>query len=46
MKDRPDCENFIELLEGSSSRADVSEAIANDNEEAIAPMSAPYPQSI
>jgi hypothetical protein len=46
MVDRPDCEYFSELLEGRRSSADVSKLIADDNEEAIAPMSASYAKSI
>jgi hypothetical protein len=48
MKDRPmsDCKYFIELLEVTHSSADVSDPIADDMEEAIAPMSASYAQSI
>jgi hypothetical protein len=48
MKDRPtsDRKYFNELLEVTRSSADVSDPIADDMEEAIAPMSASYIQSI
>jgi hypothetical protein len=50
MEDRPmavpDGKYFNELLEVTHSSADVSEPITDDMEEAIAPMSASYGQSI
>ena len=46
MKDLPDREYFNDLHELRQSSADVSKPIADDMEEAIAPMSPPYAQSI
>jgi hypothetical protein len=46
MEDEPDFKYFKELLERRRSSADLSESIAVEKEEAIAPMSASYAQSI
>lgn len=46
MEDEPNREYFNELLECRRSSADMSEPIAVENEEAIAPRSASYAQSV
>jgi hypothetical protein len=46
MDDWHDDKYFSELVEGRRSSADVTELIANDNEDAIVPMSASCAVSI
>jgi hypothetical protein len=46
MEDRLNREYFTESLEVTRSNADVSEPIADDNDNAILPMSGSYAQSI
>ena len=46
MDDWHDDKYFSELVEGRRSSADVTELIANDNEDAIVPMSASCTVSI
>jgi hypothetical protein len=46
MDDRHDGKYFSELVDGRRSSADVTELIADDNEDAIAPISASCAESI